>query len=127
MMTFNVRGLGHPIKREKSSYIFEKRKKLLLHPAGNLPQNTQESLDRKGLFFKLYKQEKRNSHSQKSPFYKNNPGRHVLYLRSTLWPDLTLPNIYEPNEDCPKFITGMLPSESDIGMFFIKTSFAFNL
>lgn len=119
-MSFNVRGLGHPIKRKRILTFLKKEKAdVALLQETHLSSEEHKKLKRDWVgqvYFSSFASNKRGVatliHKNLPFIFKeqfNDPeGRYVLIHGTLYGRELTLLNIYAPNADCPKFMIKMI-------------------
>lgn len=118
--TFNVRGLGHPIKRKRVLTFLKKEKvDIAFLQETHLSNEEHKKLKRDWVgqaYFSSFTSNKRGTViliHKKLPFifkeqYSDFEGRHILIRGMLYGQELTLLNVYAPNEDNPKFMMDMI-------------------
>ncbi|XDV21840.1 hypothetical protein PO909_026860 [Leuciscus waleckii] len=116
LITFNVRGLGHPIKRKRVLTFLKKEKvDIAFLQETHLSNEEHKKLKRDWVgqaYFSSFTSNKRGTAiliHKKLPFifkeqYSDYDGRQILIRGMLYGQELTLLNVYAPNEDNPKFM-----------------------
>ena len=120
VITFNVRGLGHPIKRKRVLTFLKKEKvDIVFLQETHLSDEEHKKLKRDWVgqvYFSSFASNKRGVAvliHKKIPFifkeqYGDKEGRHVLIRGMLYGQELSLLNVYAPNGDSPKFMMDMI-------------------
>ena len=132
VITFNVRGLGNPIKRKRVLTFLKKGKiDIAFLQETHLSNEEHKKLKRDWVgqvYFSSFTSKKRGTAlliHKKLPFifkeqYNDCEGRHILIRGMLYGQELTLLNVYAPNEDRPKFMIDMITlfnqHNTDFGM-----------
>lgn len=120
VVTFNVRGLGHPIKRKRVlSFLKSKKVDIAFLQETHLSNEEHKKLKRDWVgqvYFSSYTSNKRGTAiliHKNLPFiikeeHYDQEARYVLICGLLYGQEILLHNIYAPNEDCPKFMSDMI-------------------
>lgn len=120
VITFNVRGLGHPIKRKRVLTFLKKEKvDIAFLQETHLSKEEHKKLKRdwvRQVYFSSFTSNKRGTAiliHKRIPFifkeqYRDLGGRQILIKGMLYGQELTLLNVYAPNEDNPKFMMDII-------------------
>lgn len=120
VITFNVRGLGHPIKRKRVLTFLKSQKADVAYlQETHMSKEEHKKLKRDWVgqvYFSSYTSSKRGTAiliHKNLPFimteeHHDQEGRYVLVCGLLYGREIILHNIYAPNDDCPKFMSDMI-------------------
>lgn len=117
VITFNVRGLGHPIKRKRVlTFLKNKKADIVFLQETHLSKEEHKKLKRDWVgqvYFSSFTRGTAILIHKNVPFivkeqHNDREGRYVLICGLLYGQELLLHNIYAPNEDCPKFMSDMI-------------------
>ncbi len=138
VITFNVRGLGHPIKRKRVLTFLKKEKiDIAFLQETHLSNEEHKKLKRDWVgqvYFYSFTSNKRGTAlliHKKLPFifkeqYTDCEGRHILIRGMLYGQEPTLLNVNAPNEDSPKFMMDMITLFNQYNTNFGKIARDFN-